>query len=211
MYAQGGALFILRQIAAAVVRATLFEANVASGTGGRFTLGGAVRLHDGANLTLRDSVLRQNVAQNGRWAVGGAVGIDVASAVLSVINTTFESNAARDGILYTRGGALYIEKGRAEIGRAVVFRSNTVASVSDVGAIGGGAVALTQAASLSAEEAPVFEANQAMGSGPTGGALFIDASSAVIASGVFEANKVRVLALEGYGGASARYLATDSR
>ncbi len=57
----------------------------------------------------------------------------------------------------------------------------------------------------------MFEANQAMGSGPTGGALFIDASSAVIASGVFEANEVRVRALEGYGGASARYLATDSR
>jgi hypothetical protein len=203
MYAQGGALFILRRIAAAaVVRATLFEANVACGFGGRFTVGGAIRLHDGADLNLRDSVLRQNVAQNGRMVVGGAVGFEAASVVLNATNTTFERNAARGGSLYTRGGALYVEKGRAEIGRAVVFRSNVVSSNFANGAVEGGAVALTMAASLSALEGPVFEANEATGAEPKGGALFIDTSSAVVASGVFEANKVAVLAGSGYGGAS---------
>jgi hypothetical protein len=62
-YAQGGALFILR--GQAVVHATLFDSNVASG--GRDNLGGAIRLLDAVHLTLIDSVLRQNVAQNGRW------------------------------------------------------------------------------------------------------------------------------------------------
>jgi hypothetical protein len=199
--AQGGALYILRPLATAVVHATVFEANVASG--GRYTIGGAIRLHDGAQLTLRDSVLRQNVAQNGREVLGGAIGFDVASAVLSATNTTFERNAARDGILYTRGGALYVEKGRAGIGRAVFFRSNVVSSGSDGdGEIGGGAIALTQSASLNAQEAPLFEANQATGTEPRGGALFVDTSSAVIASGAFKANKVTVLTGAGYGGAS---------
>ncbi len=203
MYAQGGALFILRQMAVAVVRATLFEANVASGSGGRFTIGGAVRLYEGAHLTLRDSVLRQNVAQNGREAVGGAVGLEASSAVLNATNTTFERNAARGGSLFSRGGALYVEKGHAEIGRAVAFRSNGVSSALDGdGGVGGGAVALTQAASLSVLDFTVFEANQATGTEPKGGALFIDASSAVIMRGVFEANSVTVLAGQGFGGAS---------
>ena len=202
-FAQGGGLYILRPLAAAIVHATRFEANVVSG--GRFSIGGAIRLHDGTHLTLRDSVLRQNVAQNGRQAVGGAVGLDVASAVLSASNTTFEDNAARGGSLYTRGGALYVEKGRAEIGHAVVFRSNIVSSSSDAGgSVGGGAVALTTAASLTAPEVPVFDANQATGPEPRGGALFVDASFAIIANGVFEANNVTVLFGEGYGGASPR-------
>jgi hypothetical protein len=200
-YVQGGGLMLVHPTTAAVVSGTLFEANVVSG--GRFTIGGAIRLQDSALLTLRDSVLRENVAQNGRLAVGGAVGLDAASAVLSVSNTTFERNAARDGRLYTRGGALYVDKGRAEIGRAVFFRSNVVSSGSDGdGEIGGGAIALTQAASLNAQEAPLFEANQATGTEPRGGALLVVTSSAVIASGAFEANKVTVLAGAGYGGAS---------
>jgi hypothetical protein len=58
------------------------------------------------------------------------------------------------------------------------------------------------AASLNAQEAPLFEDNQATGTEPRGGALFVDTSSAVIASGVLEANKVTVLAGAGYGGAS---------
>jgi hypothetical protein len=205
MYVQGGALFILHQMNVTVVRATLFEANVASGSGSLKTIGGAIRLHDGAHLTLQDSVLRENVAQNGRSAAGGAVGLDVASAVLSASNTTFEGNVAQGGGAYSRGGALYVESGRTEIGHAVTFRSNVVSSSSGVGgSIGGGAVALTQAASLTALEAPVFEANQATGSEPRGGALFVDASSAVIASGVFAANNVTVLFGEGYGGAPPR-------
>jgi putative intracellular protease/amidase len=200
-YAFGGGLYILRPLATAVVHATLFESNVASG--GRLSIGGAIRLHANAHLTLRASVLRQNVAQNGREALGGAIGLEAASAVLSATNTSFEHNAARSGRLHSRGGALYVEKGRAEIGQAVVFRSNVVSSGSIIdGAVGGGAIALTQAASLNAQEAPVFEANEATGTEPRGGALFVDASSAVIGSGVFEGNIVTVLTDSGYGGAS---------
>jgi hypothetical protein len=204
-FAQGGGLYILRPLATAVVRATLFDSNIVSGSGGRYTIGGAITLHHGAHLTLRDSVLRQNVAQNGRQAMGGAIGVESASAVLSVTNTTFEHNAARGGRLYTRGGALYVQQGRVEIGNAVEFRSNVVSSSSDAGgSVGGGAVALSQAASLTAPEAPVFEANQAIGEEPAGGALFVDATFAVIASGVFQANNVTVLFGKGFGGASPR-------
>jgi hypothetical protein len=203
-YAEGGALFILRPMTAAVICGTLFDSNVASG--GRFTIGGAIQLYDNAHLTLYDSVLRRNVAQNGRWALGGAVGLEAPSAVLNATNTTFERNAARGGSLYTRGGALYVEKGRAEFGHAVAFRSNVASSNSTDGAVEGGAVALTAAASLSLRESPAFEANQATGTEPKGGAIFIDGSFAVIVSGEFDDNNVTVLFGEGYGGASPRAL-----
>jgi hypothetical protein len=201
-YAQGGALFILRPLAAADVHATLFKSNVASGPGGWYTIGGAIRLLENSHLILRDSVLRQNVAQDGRWAVGGAVGLEAKSAVLSATNTTFESNAARGTSLYTRGGALYVDKGKAEFGRAVAFRSNIVSSNSVDGAVGGGAVFLTDSASLSALEGPEFEANHATGVEPKGGALFVDQSSAVIASAKFGDNTVTVLVGQGCGGVS---------
>jgi hypothetical protein len=196
-------------LAAACVHATLFDSNVAGG--GRYTIGGAIQLDDSALLTLHDLVLRQNVAQNGREAFGGAIGLEASSAVLIATNTTLDQNAARSGSLHSRVGALYVDKGRAEIRHAVVFRSNVVSSGSIIdGAVGGGAVALTQVASLNAQEPPVFEANEATGTEPRGGALFVDASSAVIGSGVFEANNVTVLADYGYGGASPSRPVTPS-
>ena len=101
--------------------------------------------------------------------------------------------------------------GIAEIGRAVAFRYNVVSSGSIIdGAVGGGAIALTQAASLNAQEAPMFEANEATGTEPKGGALFVEASSAVVGSGLFEANNVTVLAKHGYGGASPSHPVTPS-
>jgi hypothetical protein len=208
-YAFGGGLYILRPLDAATVHATLFDSNVVSG--GQLSIGGAIRLHDNALLTLHDSVLCQNVAQNGRQAMGGAIGLEAASAVLSATNTTFERNVARGGSLHSRGGALYVESGSAEIGRAVAFRSNVASSGSIIdGAVGGGAIALTQAASLSALEAPMFEANEATGTEPKGGALFVEASFAVVGSGVFEANNVTVLANHGYGGVSPSHPVTPS-
>ena len=130
------------------------------------------------------------------------MGLEAISAVLSATNTTFESNAAMGGSLYTRGGALYVDKGTAEFGGAVVFRSNNASSNSVEGAVGGGAIFLTNSASLSALEGPVFEANRATGTEPKGGALFVDESSAVIASAKFGDNNVAVLLGEGWGGAS---------
>ena len=204
LYVQGGALFVLQSNP--VVRATLFESNVASSSSSRFTIGGAIRVHDGSILTLRDSVLRENEVRGGQFVVGGAVGVEAASAVLSVENTTFEMNRARGGSRYSRGGALYVEKGRADVGRAVTFRYNEVSSSSvgcGNGAVGGGAVAVTEDASLSSLEAPIFEANRARGPDPTGGAVLVAGakSSAVIKGGVFEANNVTVLEGKGYGGA----------
>jgi hypothetical protein len=204
LYVQGGALFVLHSNP--VVRATLFESNVASSSSSRFTIGGAIRVHDGSNLTLHDSVLRENEVRGGQFVAGGAVGVEAASAVLSVGNTTFEMNKAQGGSRYTRGGALYVEKGRADVGRAVTFRSNEVSSSSEGcgnGAVGGGAVAVTEDASLSSLEAPIFEANRAHGPDPTGGAVLVAGakSSAVIKGGIFENNTVTVLQGKGYGGA----------
>jgi hypothetical protein len=200
-YSQGGAMFLLRPREAVVVRATLLASNGVSG--GAYSEGGAIELSEEANLTLRDSLLRGNFAQDGRWVAGGAVGLNVASAVLIAVNTTFENNTARRGTFYTRGGALHAYKGRLELGRAVAFHTNAaIAGVDGEGAVEGGAVALAETASLSAVEAPVFEDNEVTGTDPKGGALFVDASTATVIGGRFEANRVTAFGGHAYGGTS---------
>ena len=129
--------------------------------------------------------------------------LNVASAVLIAVNTTFENNTARRGTFYKRGGAVHAYKGRLELGRAVAFRTNAVvAGVDGDGSVEGGAVALTKAASLSAVEAPVFEDNEVTGTDPKGGALFVDASTATVIGGRFEANRVTAFGGHAYGGTS---------
>ncbi len=194
-------MFLIRPQEAVVVRATLLASNGVSG--GASSEGGAIGLSEQAQLTLRDSLLRGNVAQDGRWVAGGAVLLNVASAVLIAVNTTFENNTARRGTFYTRGGALHAYKGRLELGRAVAFRTNAVvAGVDGEGTVEGGAVALTKAASMSAVEAPVFEDNEATGTDPKGGALSVEWSTATVIGGRFEANRVTAFSGDAYGGTS---------
>jgi hypothetical protein len=122
---------------------------------------------------------------------------------LIAVNTTFENNTARHGTSYTRGGALHAYEGRLELGRAVAFRNNAVvAGVEGEGAVAGGAVALAETASLSAVEAPVFEDNEVNGTDPKGGALFVDASTATVIGGRFEANRVTAFGGHAHGGTS---------
>jgi hypothetical protein len=139
--------------------------------------GGAVAVGLGVNLDISRSVFRSNSALGTaatKLSRGGGLFVD-SRGTANIQDTTFELNLAA-GSQLTDGGAVSVF-GSLTLGHEIVFQSN---SVSGQGRLMGGAVAVRQddplyPPSLIGTKSPAFVANFVEGTGPEGGALFLQA------------------------------------
>ena len=200
-----------------VIHGSTFENNsvtstnafLGGGYGGAVSvgLGGAVSVGRGANLRISSAVFRGNAAHGNaecKTAKAGALLAQLGASV-EVRDTLFEANSAKC-VTDAQGGALCIY-GTVVLRSGVVFRSNIVSGQGNV--IAGGAVAVWQddpviSPNFTAVESPSFVANEAEGTGPQGGALFLSVGSrdtVRLAGADFSRNLVRLTEGFGFGGA----------
>lgn len=146
--------------------------------------GGAVYIDNG-ELTVQDSIIRDNNVANGKR--GGAIYAKT-SAIVSISGSTVENNKAPGG----SGGAFYLDQADIANNKAVGITMGGT-SIKNNQADTGGSVSLAKESSLTCTSC-VFDSNE----GKKGGAVFAgEKNNLDIRDSEFKNNK----ALEKYGGA----------
>ncbi len=205
----GGAILAL-QGSRVNVSSSSFGGNVARGSR-RDTSGGAIKLRD-STLVVTGGEFVENTAIaacDGQYASGGAIESGQLS-VLTVAKVVFLSNGADGGLRQARGGAIGAPGGRIIVGVDVIFRNNSVSN-SGIEPGGGGAIGLygdarNGAQGLSdffADHGPTFVHNEARGTDPAGGALYLLNTRGSITGATFDSNAALTITGYGYGGAIA--------
>jgi hypothetical protein len=155
MFSQGGALHLGNS--KAVLSSTRFEENGARDAESR-SYGGAIFINDGSSLRAEGCSFTRNTAMGtGLLNSGGAIRVDVGGSLL-LQNTLLEANVVVSES-EANGGAIS-SAGSVTLAAGNVFRANTV---SGMGRISGGAIAVGLDSTLVATDGAEFVDNTVPG------------------------------------------------
>jgi hypothetical protein len=132
----GGAIFVHSKAQLVVLRSELRRNSV---EGGFYCAGGALALHVGANATIRDSVIGENIARNSTiMTLGGAVYLQL-TAEMVLHKTEVCHNLAAGGNGYVLGGGFYVyASSRLAISESLLCHNQVVNT--GAGSAAGGAI-----------------------------------------------------------------------
>lgn len=189
-YAEGGAI----ALGALNITNSSFSNNTATGNSGA---GGALFLSASKN-TISNSMFNNNSAIGTNRGIGGAINAE-SGTTLTIINTTFASNAAKSTALYEAYGGAIATTGNSTTKVSIkdsIFESNFASSDNDEAS--GGAL-YNEYGSYDIENT-TFDGNYASGDTAFGGAISFIGGNLKITDSIFRNNKAGG-STEAFGGA----------